>query len=86
MFGIPMVEGHAKNILCDNESIVNSSSKVELVLNKKHNSLAYHYVRWGVAAGIITVGWIAGNENFADIFTKHLSDTVQDYLFGNWCY
>ena len=86
MFGIPMVAGHATNILCDNESVVNNSSKVESVLNKKHNSLAYHYVCCAVAAGIITVGWIAGNENLAGVFTKRLSETVWENLFGNWCY
>ena len=67
-----MVAGHATNIICDNESIVNNLSKVKSVLNKKNNLLAYHYVRWEVAAGIITVGWIAGNENLADISTKLL--------------
>jgi hypothetical protein len=54
MFGIPIVEGHATNIFCDNESVMKNSTKVESVLNKKHSSIAYHYVRWAVAAGIIT--------------------------------
>ena len=85
-FGIPMVAGHATKVLCDNKRVLNNSSKVKSVLNKKHNSLAYHYIRWAVAAGIITVGWISGNENLADVFTERLSDTVRDYLFGNWCY
>jgi hypothetical protein len=49
MFRIPMIEGHATNIFCDNESVVRNS------LNKKHSSIAYHYVQWAVAAGIITV-------------------------------
>ena len=81
-----MVAGHATNVLFDNKSIVNNSSKVESVLNKKYNYLAYHYVFWAVAAGIITVVWISGNENLADIVTKCLSETVRDYLFVNWCY
>ena len=37
MFGIPMVAGHATNVLCENERVVNNSSKFESVLNKKHN-------------------------------------------------
>jgi hypothetical protein len=45
MFGIPIVEGHATNIFCDNESVVKNSTKVESVLNKKHSSIADHYVR-----------------------------------------
>ena len=81
-----MVAGHATNVLFDNKSVVNNSSKVESVLNKKYNYLAYHYVRWAVAAGIITVGWISGNDNLADVFTKRLSDTFREYLSGNWCY
>ena len=83
MFRIPMVAGHAKNVLCDNKSIFNNSSKVESVLNKKHNSLAYYYVCWAVAVGIITLWWISGNESLADVFTKLLSETVQEYLYEN---
>ena len=85
MFGIPMVARHATKVLCDNESVFTNSYKVESVLNKNHNSLAYHYVCCAVDARIITVEWITGNENIADVFTERLSETVQDYLFGNWC-
>jgi hypothetical protein len=63
MFGIPIVEGHATNVLCDNESVVKNSTNVESVLNKKHSLVAYHYVHWAVAAGIITVAWIWSEEN-----------------------
>jgi hypothetical protein len=86
MVGIPMVEGHATNIFCDNESVVRNSTNVESVLNKKHNSIAYHYVRWAVAAGVITVAWIRSEDNLADPFTKHLAEITRDYLFGNWTY
>jgi hypothetical protein len=86
MFGIPMPEGHATNVYCDNESVVKNSSKVESVLNKKHCSIAYHYVRSSVAAGIIILAWIASNENLADAFTKLLAEMIRDYLFGNWTY
>ena len=84
MFGIP-VNGEA-DILCDNESVVNNSSKIESVLNKKHSSIAYHAVRWAVAAGIVRVGWINTNENLADAMTKRLPAIKRDYLFGNWTY
>ena len=78
MFGIPLKgqrEGdlRATNVFCDNESVVKNSSNVESALNKKHNSIAYHYVRWNVAAGVIAVSWISGDENFADVFTKQLT-------------
>jgi len=58
MFGIPIDSGHATNILCDNQSVVNNSINVDSVLNKKHNCIAYHYTRWDVAAGVVTVAWI----------------------------
>jgi len=86
MFGVPMDEEHATNIFCDSESVVNNSSKLESVLNKKHNSIAYHYTRWNVAAGVISIAWISGRENLADPFTKRLSAIVREYLFGNWTY
>ena len=56
LFGILMVAGHVTNVLCENKSVVNNSSRFESVLKKKHNSFGYHYVRWAVAAGIITMG------------------------------
>ena len=84
MFGIP-VEGPA-HIFCDNEGVVKNSSKVESTLDKKHNSVAYHYVRNAVAASIITVAWINGKENLADTLTKRLPEVTRNHLFGNWMY
>ena len=86
MFGIPMPDGHATNIFCDNESVVKNASQVESTLNKKHNSLAYHYCRWATAAGIITTSWIDGEENLSDAMTKRLTQFRREYLFGNWTY
>jgi hypothetical protein len=83
MLGVPMIEGHANNIFCDNESVVRNSSNIDSALNKKHLSIAYHYVRWAVAAGIITVACIKSGENLSDAFTKRLAETVRSYLFGN---
>ena len=86
MFGVPMEEGDPTNIYYDNQSVVTNSSNVESMLNKKHNSIAFHYTRWNVAAGIISIAWISTKENLADPFTKRLSKAVRDYLFGNWTY
>ena len=58
MFGIPF-EGPTQ-VLCDNKSVVDNSSKIESKLNKKHNAIAYHAVRWAVAAATIIVGKISG--------------------------
>jgi hypothetical protein len=74
MFGIP-IEG-ATNVLGDNESVVNSASKVEARLNKKHNAICFHTVREASAANWIRVGWEPTASNIADIFTKML-DTEQ---------
>jgi hypothetical protein len=74
MFGIP-IEG-ATDVLGDNESVVNSASKVEARLNKKHNAICFHTVREASAAQWVRVGWELTETNIADIFTKML-DTEQ---------
>ena len=68
MFGVPILE--ETKVLCDNLSAVRNSSKLESTLNKKHSAVAYHAVRWSVAAGIIKVGWIQTDLNIADPFTN----------------
>ena len=84
MFGVPIME--ETKVLCDNMSAVNNSSKVESTLNKKHSAVAYHAVRWSVAAGVIKVGWIETGLNIADPFTKRLSVIQREKLFGDWTY
>ena len=84
MFGIP-VDGPTV-VFCDNESVVKNSSLVESVLNKKHNSIAYHYVRWNVAAEVIEASWIESKRNLVDPFTKRLDVAQRDFLFGEWAY
>ena len=85
-FGIPIPEDSPTYVLCDNESVVNNTTKIESTLNKKHSSIAYHHCRWSVAAGIITLKHISTHENLADCFTKRLAATVRDYLFGCWTF
>ena len=65
---------------------MNNTSKVESKLNKKHSSIAYHAVRWAVAAGILRVGKIDSHLNIADAMTKILSATKRNLLYGNWTY
>ena len=84
MFGIP-ITGPA-DVLCDNQSVVNNTTKIESVLNKKHSSIAYHAVRWAVAANVMRVGKIDTEENLTDAMTKILSLQKRNYLFGNWTY
>ena len=89
MFGIPIYkdkDGDATSILCDNEGVVTNTSNVESSLNKKHSSIAYHFSRWNVAAGVCKIAWVSTNENLADAMTKRLCVTTRDYLFGRWTY
>ena len=84
MFGVP-INGPAL-VLNNNESTVKNSSKLEFMLNKKHNSIAYYLVRWNVTAGITKVGWIDTNSNLADALTKRLPVNKREKLFGDWTY
>ena len=67
-FGIP-VEAPAE-VLCDNMSVVKNLSIPISVLNKRHNFICYHSAREAQAAGILRVGWIPGEFDLADLFTK----------------
>jgi hypothetical protein len=89
MFGIPVADESQCNpdhIFCDNETVTKNATLVESTLNKKHSSIAYHCVRWNLAAGITSIAWVPSGENLADPFTKILNETARDYLFVNWTY
>lgn len=70
MFGVP-IEG-AMNVYCDNDSVVNNSTKPESTLKKKHNGIAYHHVWEAVAAGTIHIVWEPTDSNIVDMLTKCL--------------
>jgi hypothetical protein len=59
-------------VLCDNQSVVQNSSRPESTLQKKHNAVAYHRVREAQAAKIISIVKEDGETNLADLFTKLL--------------
>lgn len=86
MFRIPIKEGQAMHIFCNTESVVKNSTLVKLTLNKKHNSVAYHYVCWHGAAGIAVLLWIITHLNLADVMTKWLTELKRDKHFGAWTY
>ena len=67
-FGIP-VKGPAE-VFCDIMSVVKNPSIPTSSLNKRHNSICYHSFREDQAAGILWVGWIPGEFNLEDLFTK----------------
>ena len=84
MLGVPVTD--PTKVLCDNESVVKNSSLLASTLNKKHSSIAYHSVRWNVAAGVIQVAWISTHLNLADAMTKRLTADKRETLFGGWTY
>ena len=68
MFGIP-IAGPTR-IMCDNDSVVKSSTFAESTLKKKHCSIAYHKVRESVAAGKLLIYYEKSSSNLADLLTK----------------
>ena len=55
----------------DNESVVNSSSRPDSKLHKRHVALSFHRVREAVASNMLSFLHIEGNHNPADILSKH---------------
>lgn len=58
-------------IFGDNESVVNSSMYPDAKLHKRHNALSFHRVREAIASGIYAFLHISGENNPADILSKH---------------
>ena len=70
----------------DQSGVVKNCSLFESTLTKKHNAIAYHAVRWAVAAKEVLVGWINSERNIADGMTKALTHGLRRQLFGSWMY
>jgi hypothetical protein len=85
-FVVPLPQGEPAHVFCDNESVVKNTTNVESTMNKKHSSVAYHYCRRSVAAGIITLAHISTHHNLADCFSKRLSVGTRTHLFGEWTF
>jgi hypothetical protein len=68
MMGVPVQE--PANIRVDNQSVVYNTSRPDSQLKKKSNSIAYHFVRECMAAGIGSVEYEPTNTNLADLLTK----------------
>lgn len=70
MMGIPC-EGPAY-IYGDNQSVLANTSVPESVLKKKSQSIAYHFVREGVARDEWRTSHVSAHDNEADSLTKIL--------------
>ena len=57
-------------VLCDNQSVVTNSSVPSSTLSKRHNAICFHRVREAQSCGMISVLWIEGERNLADLFSK----------------
>ena len=71
MMGIPC--DYPSYILGDNQSVLVNTSKPFSVLKKKSCSIAYHYVREGVAKNEWLTSYVNTHFNLADILTKPLA-------------
>ena len=82
--GVP-IKGKAY-MFGDNQSVITSSTIPHSQLSKRHNALSYHRVREAIVAKIINFVHIMGENNPADILSKHcgfpqLWPHVQPLLF-----
>jgi antitoxin component of RelBE/YafQ-DinJ toxin-antitoxin module len=68
MMGLPIED--VSQVFCNNQSVVLSKTLPSNMLKKKHNAIAYHWIREAVAARIVDICHTAGTENIADIFSK----------------
>ena len=65
----------------DNQSVLTNSSLPYSVLKKKSSSIAYHFVREGVAKNEWRLTYISTNDNVADLFTKPLTNVEKRRKF-----
>ena len=70
--GIPVI-GPAY-ISGDNQSVLANTTNPDSTLKKKSQSIAYHFVREGVAKGEWRTSYVNTHENEADLLTKPLPD------------
>ena len=70
MMGIPV--NNPVFIYGDNQSVLWNTSVPESMLKKKSNSIAYHFVREGVARDEWRTAYVNTHENPADLLTKPL--------------
>jgi hypothetical protein len=59
----------------DNESAIKLAKNPEFHNRSKHIDIKYHFLREHVDTGTITIPWISGKENPADMLTKALDTT-----------
>jgi len=68
MMGVP-IAGPC-DVSCDNNSVVQNTTRPESPIKKKHCSVAYHKTRESIAGGTIRVAKEDGSTNISGILTK----------------
>ena len=73
----------------DNMSVIYNTSRPELTLNKKSNSICYHAVREAVASGECLTTHCKTGDNYSDMMNKVLygykkRDKVSRILYDIW--
>lgn len=71
MMGFPL--NSKTSTYCDNQLVVNNTSKVEFTLKKKHLSVCYHYVCESCAKGTIRISCESTATSLADACTQIMS-------------
>jgi hypothetical protein len=59
----------------DNKSVVDSSMQLDAKLHRRHTMLSFHRVREAITAGILSFYFLSGDDNPADILSKHCGYT-----------
>jgi hypothetical protein len=60
----------------DNDSAIKLTDNPEQHQRSKHIDIRHHFIRERISAGDVSMVWISGKENPADMFTKALSPTL----------
>jgi hypothetical protein len=73
-------------MLGDDKSFVLHTSVPSIVLMKKHDAIAYHWVREVIAAKVMRFAYVKSEDNVSDILTKPLSNERFHHLVKNWLF
>ena len=61
-------------------AMIHNTTAPKSTLKKKHNSIAYHFIREGVARGELFVKFLQNTENIADVLTTSLPQPKREFL------
>ena len=84
MMGVPLTS--PSYIYGDNKFQVTNSSRPELTLQKKCNSICYHAIQESVAMGESLITHIGTHDNFSGPLTKSTAGIKLCRLFGSILY